>query len=194
MHSFSAKAFVILGLSASLLLGACGEEEGGASPSASPAATTPAASAKPSASATPTPTPKPIKPSDNFNKVSVKGGFGEPPKVKVDSPWAIDKTRTDVLEAGDGPVVKPGQTVEVNYHGVDGRTGKMFDESFTTGQPVAFPLDQVVPGFAQGIEGMQVGGRRVIVIPPELGYGANGNGPIPGGSTLVFVVDLVAIR
>ncbi len=197
MHSFSAKALVILGLSASLLLGACGEEEGGASPSASPAATTPAASAKPSASATPTPTPKPIKPSDNFNKVSVKGGFGEPPKVKVDSPWAIDKTRTDVLEAGDGAVVKAGQTVEVNYHGVNGRTGKMFDESFTTGQPVAFPLDQVVPGFGKGLVGQKQGSRVVIAMPGSDGYDSSGGNPQAGievGDTLLFVVDLVAVQ
>ena len=60
--------------------------------------------------------------------------------------------------------------------------------------PVGFLLDHVVPGSAQGIEGMQIGGRRVIVIPPDLGYGGRDNGPIPGGWTLVFVVDLVAIR
>ncbi len=195
MHSFSAKALVILGLSASLLLGACGEEEGGASPSASSAATTPAASAKPSA--TPTPTPKPIKPSDNFNKVSVKGGFGEPPKVRVDSPWAIDKTRTDVLEAGNGAEVKAGQTVEVNYHGVNARTGKMFDESFTTGQPVAFPLDQVVPGFGMGLVGQKQGSRVVIAMPGSDGYDSSGGNPQAGievGDTLLFVVDLVAVQ
>ena len=61
------------------------------------------------------------------------GGFGEAPKVKVDSPWAIDKTRTKVLDASNGPVVSEGQGVEVNYYGVNGRTGKKFDESFSTG-------------------------------------------------------------
>jgi len=197
VHSFSAKALVILGLSATLLLGACGEEEGGASPSATPAATTPAASASPSATPTPSPTPKPIKPSDDFNKVSVRGGFGEPPKVRVDSPWAIDKTRTDVLDPGKGAVVKAGQTVEVNYHGVNGRTGKMFDESFTTGQPVAFPLDQVVPGFGKGLVGQKQGSRVVIAMPGPDGYDSSGGNPQAGievGDTLIFVVDLVAVQ
>jgi len=195
VHSFSAKALVILGLSAALLLGACGEEEGGASRSASPAASTPAPSATPSA--TPTPTPKPVKPSNNVDKVSVSGGFGKEPKVKVDSPWAIDKTRTKVLDPGKGDVVKTGQTVEVNYHGVDARTGKMFDESFTTGQSVSFSLDQVVPGFSKGLIGQQQGSRVVIAMPGADGYDSSGGNPQAGievGDTLLFVVDLVAVQ
>ena len=115
----------------------------------------------------------------------------------MDSPWAIDKTRTEVLEAGDGAVVKAGQTVEVNYHGVDGRTGKMFDESFTTGQSVAFPLDQVVPGFGKGLVGQKQGSRVVIAMPGSDGYDSSGGNPQAGievGDTLLFVVDLVAVQ
>ena len=81
------------------------------------------------------------------------------------------------------------------YVGVDYTNGKVFDDSpWKSGQPVPFPLSGVVPGFAQGIEGMKVGGRREIVIPPALGYGADGNPPAVGpNETLVFVVDLKAI-
>src|SRR5215208_7515387 len=106
----------------------------------------PTTSASPSATPTPTstPKPKPIKASNNFDKVTVTGAYGEAPKVKVDAPWAIDKTRTKVLDASNGPVISAGQGVEVNYYGVNGRTGKKFDESFSTGQPVAFNLAQVV--------------------------------------------------
>ena len=72
--------------------------------------------------------------------------------------------------------------------------GTPFDSSWSRGDaPISFPLNQVVPGFAQGIQGMAAGGRRVIVIPPALGYGDQAQGPIPAGSTLVFVVDLVGI-
>jgi FKBP-type peptidyl-prolyl cis-trans isomerase len=88
----------------------------------------------------------------------------------------------------------PTDTVAVQYSGTLYSDGTLFDSSWSRGEPVSFPLDRVVPGFAQGIEGMQVGGRRVIVIPPDLGYGAETKGPIPGGSTLVFVVDLVGIE
>ena len=98
------------------------------------------------------------------------------------------------LVVGTGPTATSSDTVAVRYTGTLYTDGTQFDSSWSAGDaPIQFPLDGVVPGFAQGIEGMQVGGRRVIVIPPVLGYGSRANGPIPGNSTLVFVVDLVAL-
>lgn len=99
------------------------------------------------------------------------------------------------IVAGTGAVATAAATVDVRYTGALYTDGKIFDSSWKRGTaPVSFPLNRVVPGFAKGIEGMKVGGRREIVIPPDLGYGAQANGPIPGGSTLVFVVDLVAVK
>jgi peptidylprolyl isomerase len=122
---------VALGLASSLLLlfGCSKDKPATDAASPSPAAASTSASPSPTSTSTPTPTPKPkpIKASDNFDKVTVTGAFGEAPKVKVDSPWAIDKTRTKVLHAGNGPAVSAGQGVEVNYYGVNGRTGKKFD-------------------------------------------------------------------
>jgi peptidylprolyl isomerase len=193
-----AKVLTVLGVTASLLLAGCGQEEP-AAPSASPSA--PASSAAPSASATPsaspTPTPKPVKASNNFDAVKVSGEYGKPPKVSVESPWAIDKTRTKVLTESKGAVVKAGQTVEVNYFGVDGRTGETFDESFSRGAPIAFNLAQVVPGFSKGLVGQRQGSRVVIAMPGSDGYDASGGNPQAGiavGDTLVFVVDLVSVQ
>jgi peptidylprolyl isomerase len=189
----------VVGLTASLLfLFGCGDDE----PATDAASPTPAAaptSASPSASPTPTPAPKPkqIKASNNFDKITVTGGYGKEPKVKVASPWAIDKTRAKVLEPGKGPVVGEGQSVEVNYYGVNGRTGKKFDESFSTGQPVAFSLAQVVPGFSKGLAGQRQGSRVLIAMPGEDGYDPMGGNPqagIEAGDTLIFVVDLVDVQ
>jgi peptidylprolyl isomerase len=180
------------------LLYGCGNDEPAAD--ATSAAPSPAAtSASPSASPTPTKTPKPkqVKASNNFDKVSVTGGYGEEPKVKVDAPWAIDKTRAKVLDPSNGPVVSQGQSVEVNYYGVNGRTGKKFDESFSTGQPVAFSLAQVVPGFSQGLSGQRKGSRVLIAMPGKDGYDPMGGNPQAGievGDTLIFVVDLVDVQ
>ncbi|MGH9093670.1 MAG: FKBP-type peptidyl-prolyl cis-trans isomerase [Acidimicrobiales bacterium] len=99
----------------------------------------------------------------------------------------------DLLE-GSGAVAQAGSTVSVQYVGALYTGGKVFDSSWTRGQPAAFSLAQVIPGFAQGIAGMKVGGRRELVIPPDLGYGANGTGPIPPNATLVFVIDLLAVQ
>jgi len=187
------KSLILLGLSASLFLAACGDDD-----ASTPAAST---SAVPSASATPSASPSAtaakVTPSNNFDKVSVSGDYGKSPKISVKKPFAIDKTRTKVLQKSDGPVVQAGQTVSVNYYGVDGRTGEKFDESFSAGQPVAFSLDQVVPGFSKGLTGQRKGSRVVIAMPGTDGYdssGGNAQAGIEVGDTLVFVVDIVDVQ
>jgi peptidylprolyl isomerase len=96
------------------------------------------------------------------------------------------------LVVGTGPTALPGATVQVHYVGTLFSTGAVFDSSWSRG-PASFSLNQVIPGFSQGIAGMRVGGRRELVIPSDLGYGDAGAPPvIPGGATLVFVIDLVA--
>jgi len=111
-------------------------------------------------------------------------GIGEP---------SAELVAQDVV-VGTGPAATLDDTVNVRYTGTLYSDGTAFDSSWTDGDtPIEFPLSGVVPGFAQGIEGMAPGGRRVMVIPPDLGYGAEANGPIPAGSTLVFVVDLVGV-
>ncbi len=101
---------------------------------------------------------------------------------------------TDVWE-GDGAVAKRGDMVHVHYVGVAFSTGEEFDASWNRGDPLAFRLGggQVITGWDQGIEGMRVGGRRQLVIPPELAYGDRGAGrDIAPGETLIFVCDLVS--
>ena len=80
-------------------------------------------------------------------------------------------------------------------HTPDYYDGKVFDDSpWKTGQPASFALTGVIPGFAQGILGMHIGGRRELVIPPALGYGPAGSGPVGANETLVFVIDLVGVQ
>ena len=100
------------------------------------------------------------------------------------------------LTEGDGDVAEPGQDVEVHYVGVAWSTRKQFDASWDRGETFRFGLGagQVIKGWDDGVAGMRVGGRRRIVIPPRLGYGAAGaGGVIKGGETLVFVVDLLGV-
>lgn len=194
MRSSKVPVLLALGVASSLLtLTACG---GGDDPSAG-ASPSVASSAEPSSSASASAAPKKIDASKNLDAVKVTGAYGKEPKVTVKTPWAIDKTRTDVLEPANGAVIKDGQTVEVNYYGVNARTGKKFDDSFSRGQSVAFPLDQVVPGFKKGLVGQNQGSRVVIAMPGADGYDASGGSPQAGievGDTLVFVVDIVSVQ
>ena len=107
------------------------------------------------------------------------------------------------IKPGTGPAIKAGQTAVVNYTGwlyseaAPEKKGQKFDSSLDHGKPFDFPLGdgRVIPGWDQGVAGMQVGGQRRLVIPPELGYGASGaGGVIPPNATLVFDVELVGIR
>ncbi|MDQ6784834.1 MAG: FKBP-type peptidyl-prolyl cis-trans isomerase [Actinomycetota bacterium] len=99
------------------------------------------------------------------------------------------------LVVGSGAAAAATSTVKVQYVGAFYDTGKVFDASWTDGAgPATFPLGNVIPGFKGAISGMKIGGRREVVIPPALGYGANGQPPkIPGNSTLVFVIDLLGV-
>jgi peptidylprolyl isomerase len=102
----------------------------------------------------------------------------------------------DDVVAGTGRTAAAGQTVTVNYVGVLCATGKQFDSSWQRNQPFTTPLSagSVINGWVQGIPGMRVGGRRVLIIPPSLGYGKTGSPPtIPPNATLVFVVDLLSV-
>lgn len=112
---------------------------------------------------------------------------GDPPAVLV--------VHDDVV--GDGKEATKGTNVEVHYVGVAWSTQKEFDASWNRGDTFEFRLGagQVISGWDNGVEGMKVGGRRTLTIPPHLGYGAHGaGGVIKGGETLVFVVDLLNVN
>jgi peptidylprolyl isomerase len=98
---------------------------------------------------------------------------------------------------GEGREATSGSRVVVHYAGVAWSTGNEFDASWNRGSTFDFRLGagEVIQGWDQGVNGMKVGGRRRLTIPPHLGYGARGaGGVIKGGETLVFVVDLVGIK
>jgi peptidylprolyl isomerase len=120
------------------------------------------------------------------------------PKPTVEVPKGPAPTQLVVkdLKTGDGAEAKSGDQVSVQYVGVLYSDGKQFDSSWDRGQPFSFQLGggNVIPGWDQGVAGMKVGGRRELVIPPDLAYGAQGQPPtIPANATLVFVIDLVSV-
>lgn len=99
----------------------------------------------------------------------------------------------EVLKRGTGPAVTAADAVRIQYTGVTWADREVFDSSWENGASIALTLDAVVPGFAQALEGQTVGSQILAVIPPELGYGESGSGAIPGGATLVFVIDILGI-
>jgi peptidylprolyl isomerase len=107
------------------------------------------------------------------------------------------RLETEDIVKGTGKPAKAGDTLVVNYVGVTFSTGSEFDASWDRGQPFPVQLGagQVIQGWDRGLVGMRKGGRRILTIPPELGYGAEGFPPdIPPNETLVFVVDALQIQ
>jgi peptidylprolyl isomerase len=118
------------------------------------------------------------------------------PKVTVPSGPPPKTLEIKDLKEGTGPAAKAGDQLTVQYVGVTYANGKQFDASWDRGQPFQFQLGagMVIPGWDQGLVGMKAGGRRELIIPPNLGYGAQGAPPdIPPNATLIFVIDLEQI-
>jgi peptidylprolyl isomerase len=124
------------------------------------------------------------------------GLVGAPPKPIIpDSPPPDFLAVQDIIE-GIGTAAQEGDTVTVQYVGVDYETGKKFDSSWDQGKPLTFKLGggEVIPGWEEGIPGMEVSDRRELVIPPDLAYGSQEVGSIKPNSTLVFVIDLLDVK
>ena len=118
------------------------------------------------------------------------------PEVTVPSGPPPKKLETKELIPGSGAVAKAGDEVTVQYVGVGYSSGEQFDASWDRGEPFTFPLGagEVIKGWDQGVAGMKVGGRRELIVPPNLAYGPAGAPPAIGpNETLIFVVDLVAV-
>lgn len=126
---------------------------------------------------------------------TVTGGFGVVPKISFPSATPPTTLSTTILSKGNGAVVKTGQLLVTNYLGQIWN-GKVFDSSFSRSETAAFPIGvgAVIKGWDDALVGKTIGSRLLLVVPPSLGYGANGNSQagITGTDTLVFVVDLVA--
>lgn len=121
-----------------------------------------------------------------------RGMNGEPVVDFVDS-VRPDGLVVEILEPGDGAPVVAGQSITVHYTGWLW-DGAKFDSSWDRGEPISFVIARgsLIDGWVDGLVGQPVGSKVLLVVPPEAGYGARGTGPIPGGATLVFAVDVIA--
>jgi FKBP-type peptidyl-prolyl cis-trans isomerase len=175
---------LLLTLAAAVSLAACGSDD---EPTSSAGPTTAAATTQACATA----------PATAAAPAEVSADLGVAPEVPAtDAAPPCDLQVSDVV-VGTGAAAAQGSAVAVKYVGAFYGTGEQFDSSWSRGDdetlPVTVGAGRVIPGFDRALDGMQVGGRRMVVIPSDLGYGPAGQGPIPGGATLVFVIDLVSV-
>ncbi|MFD4759108.1 FKBP-type peptidyl-prolyl cis-trans isomerase [Streptomyces sp. NPDC058439] len=154
-----------------LVTAACGNEKGSASASASASAAS----------------------KDGFPAITAGAKFGEKPTLAKGTGNPPKELKTRVLSEGDGATLKNGDAIQVNYLGQAWDSDKPFDNSFDRKQPFDLTLGagMVIQGWDKGLVGKKVGSRVQLVIPPELGYGAQGQGDIKPNATLVFVVDVL---
>jgi peptidylprolyl isomerase len=129
--------------------------------------------------------------SDNLPTVTTNQG--EAPTIGA--PAGNPPTTLEIKDiiVGNGAEALPTSTMTVHYTLMTWSNGQLIESSWNGGSPATFPLANVIVGWQQGIPGMKVGGRRLLAIPPDLGYGAQGGGPIGPNETLIFVVDAIGV-
>jgi peptidylprolyl isomerase len=126
------------------------------------------------------------------NLPEISANAGEVPTISAPSGAAPAELTTQDIILGTGTEVLPTSTLTVHYTLKAWSTGKIIESSWR-GQPATFPLAQVVEGWQKGLPGAKAGGRRLLVLPPSMGYGAAGAGPIGPNETLIFVVDIIGV-
>ena len=124
---------------------------------------------------------------------SVTGNAGEAPTITAPTGTPPSTLQTQDIIVGSGTEVLATSTLTVHYTLMSWSTGTIVESSWNSGQPATFPLSGVIAGWQQGLPGAKVGGRRLLVIPADLGYGPNGSGPIGPNETLIFVVDIIGV-
>ena len=117
---------------------------------------------------------------------------GEVPTISKPEGSAPTELTTKDIIVGTGKEVLPTSTLTVHYTLMAWSTGKIIESSWS-GEPATFPLAGVVEGWQKGLPGAKEGGRRLLILPPEMGYGAAGSGPIGPNETLVFSVDIIGV-
>lgn len=133
---------------------------------------------------------------DSANEVDLTDTTVKPTVTVSDEPAPTELVINDIVE-GEGPAAKEGDRVSVQYVGALYDTAQEFDASWDRGEPFELTLGggTVIQGWDQGLIGMKAGGRRELIIPPDLGYGPQGSPPsIPADATLVFIVDMLSIN
>src|SRR5690606_9236080 len=129
--------------------------------------------------------------------VSIGGDFGDKPTFDISEGLSVEKTEVETLVTGDGDVIKPGDSVTINYIGVIAGSDQPFDSSWDRGTPATFTLEsgpnKLLPGIVQALEGQNAGSRVVAAVPPKDGFGAEGNSQVgvQSDSMLVFVFDIL---
>jgi peptidylprolyl isomerase len=124
---------------------------------------------------------------------SVTSTPGLAPVIGALSGEAPSGLQSKDIIVGSGALAIATSTLEVHYVLMSWSTGQVVQSSWDGGQTATFPLSGVIAGWQQGIPGMKEGGRRLLIIPPSLGYGESGSGPIAPNETLIFVVDLIKV-
>jgi peptidylprolyl isomerase len=144
--------------------------------------------------ATATPTETPAAAPANVDEIAAGITKNTKKEPKIVTPKGDPPTKLVIKDIvkGKGPKAKAGETLTMDYTGYSWSNGQKFDASWDRKQSFPFQLGagMVIPGWDQGMVGMQEGGRRLLIIPPDLGYGPQGSGPIGPNETLIFAVDL----
>jgi peptidylprolyl isomerase len=183
-------------LAAAALLGIAGCGDDGDDGASTPAGTN--AQEPPPAGETPQETPTQPASGDTSAAPEVTGEAGKKPEIAKPEGQPPTELVVKDIEEGDGAEAKAGDTVSVQYVGESWSTGEEFDSSWSrNAEPFEFQLGggMVIPGWDEGVQGMKVGGRRELVIPPDLAYGPQGQPPtIAPNETLVFVIDLEKVE